>query len=415
MIIFARKRKNDQLMRGAPVNSVSHLTQSGWMDQEGFIMYLRHFATYSHCSPENPVLLILDGHASHKTLSAILKARELGIQLLTIPPHTSHRLQPLDRTFFGPLNIFYNQECSRFMTNNPGKRISVYDIAELFNKGYLKAATMNNAIKGFQTTGIWPFNNELFTEVDYVNVYDKDKENIINSENTIETHPPDREQPRETTPPPGDENPLERYLNTPTRNNEKPQEEIPSSCSTKASRLSRVEEISPLPIATRSGQEKGRKVQKSDILTSTPYKDALESPQNVDGKKRKAASKKLDSDNGTKSITKSIGTKPSVSISKPTKKAKKSKKYKRTASSSSSNMSDEMSIRDSSSDDDIPIHFCLICKEQLAEPPDQEIIMCAVCKNWAHEDCTDFEPRKKITYVTFVGHNLLLLLPQYVG
>lgn len=410
MIIFARKRKNDQLMKGAPINSITHLTQSGWMDQDGFLVYLQHFATYAHCSPENPVLLILDGHASHKSLPAILKARELGIHLLTIPPHTSHRLQPLDRTFFGPLKTFYNQECSTFMTNNPGKRITVYDIAELFNKSYLKAATMNNAIKGFQVTGIWPFNDGIFTEADYVNVYNNE------SSRSLETIPnislSDIDLPREVTPPPGDpnlhtprevtptpEDPKlsEQILDTEQRGNQGSHKLIRSSCSASSSRMSRVEEISPFLIATRSEKEKARKVQKSDILTSTPYKDALEINQQVDEKKRKAVSKKIGSDIRNP-ITKSTASKQSISKSKANKKSSKAKKYKRAVSCSSSEVSENMSVRDSSDDYDVPIHFCIICKEELADPPDEEMIKCLVCKEWAHEDCTDFEPKKK-TYI----------------
>jgi hypothetical protein len=68
----------------------------------------------------------MDGHNSHKSLEAIMEAKQAGIHLLTIPPHTSHKLQPLDKTFFGPLKTHYNEECSKFMTNNPGKRITLY-------------------------------------------------------------------------------------------------------------------------------------------------------------------------------------------------------------------------------------------------------------------------------------------------
>ena len=46
------------------------------------------------------VLLVLDGHASHRPLDVVTYAREHDVALLCLPPHTTHRLQPLDRTFF---------------------------------------------------------------------------------------------------------------------------------------------------------------------------------------------------------------------------------------------------------------------------------------------------------------------------
>ena len=45
-----------------------------------------------------PILLIMDNHETHMSLAAVDLAKANEIVLLTIPPHTSHRLQPLDRT-----------------------------------------------------------------------------------------------------------------------------------------------------------------------------------------------------------------------------------------------------------------------------------------------------------------------------
>jgi len=56
------------------------------------------------------VILILDGHGSHKTLAAIEYARDHGIVMISLPPHTTHELQPLDLTLFGPLKAHYNAE-----------------------------------------------------------------------------------------------------------------------------------------------------------------------------------------------------------------------------------------------------------------------------------------------------------------
>ena len=60
-------------------------------------------------SKASPVLLILDGHTTHtKSLATIDYARENGIVILSLPPHTSHKLQPLNRSFFKPLKAAYN-------------------------------------------------------------------------------------------------------------------------------------------------------------------------------------------------------------------------------------------------------------------------------------------------------------------
>ena len=45
----------------------------------------------------NRISLILDGHSTHvKNIDVIDKARDVGVDILRYPPHTMHRLQPLD-------------------------------------------------------------------------------------------------------------------------------------------------------------------------------------------------------------------------------------------------------------------------------------------------------------------------------
>ena len=62
----------------------------------------------TRCTTECKVLVILDNHESHIFLCTIDEAKANGIVLLIIPPHTSHRLQPLDKTVFGPFKASYN-------------------------------------------------------------------------------------------------------------------------------------------------------------------------------------------------------------------------------------------------------------------------------------------------------------------
>lgn len=60
-----------------------------------------------------------------------IKALSLILKLLSIPPLTSRRLEPFCKLFFGPLETSYNQECSKFITQYPGKRIITSDIVKL--------------------------------------------------------------------------------------------------------------------------------------------------------------------------------------------------------------------------------------------------------------------------------------------
>jgi len=59
--------------------------------------YLEHFAEFAKPTREQPVCLLLDGHAFHiRSLDALDCATAQGIIMLALPSHTTHRLQPLD-------------------------------------------------------------------------------------------------------------------------------------------------------------------------------------------------------------------------------------------------------------------------------------------------------------------------------
>jgi hypothetical protein len=89
--------------------------------------------------------------------------------MLSLPPHSSHKLQPLDKTFFGPLKKLYYKGCDNFMLSpkNHGKRITIYDVPSIFNFAYGKCATIEKGVNGFASTGICPFNPEIFSDEDF--------------------------------------------------------------------------------------------------------------------------------------------------------------------------------------------------------------------------------------------------------
>ncbi|KAJ8910117.1 hypothetical protein NQ315_007955 [Exocentrus adspersus] len=166
-LIFARHRMKPELLNGCPPGSKGIAQPIGWMNSDCFIKYLEHFAIHVKYSKDVPVLLIVDNHASHISLGAINFCRENGIVMVGLPPHTSHKLQPLDISFFGPLKTYLAQACDTHLVNHPGEPITDKNIGPLFGTAYGKAATVNNTVKGFQATGIESYNPGIFDDSDY--------------------------------------------------------------------------------------------------------------------------------------------------------------------------------------------------------------------------------------------------------
>ena len=96
MMIYKRKRMKPELIDHAPAGTIGDCSDSGWIDSDLFMTFMEHFTNHIKPSKTNPVLLILVGHKRHtKNLELIDFARDHGIEILSLPPHTSHKLQPI--------------------------------------------------------------------------------------------------------------------------------------------------------------------------------------------------------------------------------------------------------------------------------------------------------------------------------
>jgi hypothetical protein len=102
-IIFPRKRMCNELYSEAPIGTLSLMSDTGYMKKDLFVQWLHHFQNNVKATETDPVLLVSDNHISHCSLEAVIFCRVNHITLLSIPPHGSHKIQPLDCGFFGPL------------------------------------------------------------------------------------------------------------------------------------------------------------------------------------------------------------------------------------------------------------------------------------------------------------------------
>ena len=79
-----------------------------------FFQWFLHFIKHTKPTKDDPVILVLDGHYSHtRNLEVITLARENHVDIICLPPHSSHKMQPLDKAFMGPLKTFYCQEIEK--------------------------------------------------------------------------------------------------------------------------------------------------------------------------------------------------------------------------------------------------------------------------------------------------------------
>lgn len=160
-IFKGRRRERDYICK-CEVGATMSMQDNAWMSSYLFAGWISHFINVLGkrfgISPENRHLLVLDGHGSHVTLDVVVKAKEHGLDVLSLPSHTSHRLQPLDVSIFKPFKVAFRGYRDAWSVRNRGQGASKEDLAQWVSLGLRKALTPANIIKGFRTTGIWPLN-----------------------------------------------------------------------------------------------------------------------------------------------------------------------------------------------------------------------------------------------------------------
>ena len=385
MFIFPRKRYYDHFIRDGPVGCIGTGNGSGWMQEDDFLVFMQHFAKHTKPCIEEKVLLLLDNHGSHLSLDALNFCKETGIVLLSFPPHTSHKLQPLDRAVFYPFKKAVNTACDAWMLTNPGQTMSIYHIPGIVSTAWGVAMKPDNIKAGFSCTGIYPFNRNIFGPADFApsNVTDRPPENepaVATTPTEIASEPV---EPEAMARDPGSGAEPAAIVNktgcTSEVNNEaaggavhedttqastqNTQEEVVAGCSG----VSFVPtDLRPFPKAPpRKVRKSGRKRRKSAILTDTPVKESLEREKQACVSRKKGAKAKRNI---------------AVALDKGKGKGK--------GKTSTLTARQKAAEIDTDSDDD-EFNICLVCCDHFRNSrPRESWVQCVGCKHWAHDACT---------------------------
>jgi hypothetical protein len=104
-------------------------------------------------------LLIVDGHSSHVNMAFLDQCDRLKILVLILPPHSTHRLQPLDCGNFLPLSTYYGQGIQGILTDSEGAvSMTKRMFFGVFKPAFEKAFSEENIRSAWAKTGIWPLN-----------------------------------------------------------------------------------------------------------------------------------------------------------------------------------------------------------------------------------------------------------------
>ncbi|KAJ8889797.1 hypothetical protein PR048_009300 [Dryococelus australis] len=136
----------DNLLPG----SVVFVSDSSYLTIELFQKFLEHFVTHK-TQGKKANLLVLDGYATHIKEQIILQFTvDNNVIMIGIPPHTSHYIQPLDRS----LKMHYYGACNSWIKQNPTRRITKLLFGVLLSQVWVKACSVENGVSGFRACAV---------------------------------------------------------------------------------------------------------------------------------------------------------------------------------------------------------------------------------------------------------------------
>ncbi|CAH2087023.1 unnamed protein product [Euphydryas editha] len=313
--------------------------------------WFKHFLK-AKPTADDPALLILDGHNTHtKNLDFIDLARQNHTTVLCLPPHCSHRLQPLDVSFMGPVTKFYIRAVEKCHRNNPGRAITVFQFSKLFGEAYSEAAQQSIAVSGFRKCRMEPLDRHVFKDHDFLPAETTDV-------TLVEPEAQQNEYNKENFTPEREESPSlldtveETLVNTPPMfdlQGEKTLEETPAVT---------------LPILDPLHCLKPKKIIRKRgctvILTSCLYKKELRE-EKLRQEERKAL-----------------------------KRSAKNNKIDKTTKHSKTKI--QKSVINADDDDDVDNAECFYCDGW---------IRCSLCKQWAQEACSGCDDEDEVFLCEF--------------
>lgn len=134
-----------------------NIQENGWITNEIFCDWLEHFKSNvpRWVNKQNEHLLILDRHCSHVSATALDTWIRMGMDIVSIPSHTSHKMQPLDVSCFKPFKQYLQEDKASMALKNPNWANGIMlwtTLAGMAAYALKKALQSSTIIAGFKAT-----------------------------------------------------------------------------------------------------------------------------------------------------------------------------------------------------------------------------------------------------------------------
>ena len=158
LVIYLYKPIPNKGLLDAFTEAALLVSYKGWINASIFHNLHRDVFLPSVKDIPKPVVLFVDGHASHTSLMETSSlCEDYQVILYCLTAHSSHLIQPLDQAFFGAIKRAWTNALRQFVAKH-GEAVGLDTFCQVFRPVWRAAITAENAMSSFSASGIFPFN-----------------------------------------------------------------------------------------------------------------------------------------------------------------------------------------------------------------------------------------------------------------
>jgi hypothetical protein len=161
-LIFKGKNLNSGWIPNETLADWKFITsKKGWTSDLIWFEWLKtHFQPFVSQTSNSRHLLIIDGHSFYVTARFIAYCITSNIDLFLLPPHLSHKTQPLNLSIFGPLKTALNFEVDRIFRRST-MRLPRVGWTSAYIKARARCFRPSSIESGFRKAEIYPFDPDI--------------------------------------------------------------------------------------------------------------------------------------------------------------------------------------------------------------------------------------------------------------
>ena len=158
-VIFKGKNLQSTWFPATIPNWLYTTSENGWTSNAIGAEWLRRVFLPDTAPVDNCWrMLIVDGHGSHIDLEFLWACKQNKVQLLFLPAHSSHVLQPLDLSVFSVVKRFYRQQIQALSYLDDAAPVKKERFITSYHRAREAAITERVVRAGWATAGICPLN-----------------------------------------------------------------------------------------------------------------------------------------------------------------------------------------------------------------------------------------------------------------